>query len=175
MKDDTDTEGWSISRWPIPGTFIRTSMPRSRNAGAGPMPARSRCAGEWIAPEETMTSFARNSVSWPLTRAMTPTQRVPSNNNSATWVLAEIVRFGRRAAIGELAVDRGAAAQHPRLLVFAQRRALLGAVVRDDLGVDAQFLPVKARVEIGGAGIGIEDLGRHLAVGRVLPGLAQQD
>ena len=83
------------------------------------------------------------------------------------------VVIGRRAAIGELAVDRGTAAQHARLLVFAQGRPLLGAVVRDDLGMDPQFLPMKARVEIGGAGIGIEDLGRHLAVGRVLPGLAQ--
>src|SRR5204862_486354 len=35
--------------------------------------------------------------------------------------------------------------------------------------------PVKARVEIGRTRIGIEDLGRHLAIGRVLPGLAQQD
>ena len=50
MNDETETDGWSISRWPTPGRFARTSMPRSRRCPAGPMPARSRCAGEWIAP-----------------------------------------------------------------------------------------------------------------------------
>ncbi len=84
------------------------------------------------------------------------------------------VVIGRRAAIGELAVDRRAAAEHPRLLVFAQGRPLLGPVVRHDLGVDLELGPVEARVEIGGAGVGIEDLRRHVAVGRVLPGLAHQ-
>ncbi len=33
---------------------------------------------------------------------------------------------------------------------------------------------MKARVEIGGAGIAVEDLGRHFAVRRVLARLAQQ-
>src|SRR6185312_10501167 len=35
--------------------------------------------------------------------------------------LFPFVIVGRRAAIGELTVDRGAAAEHARLLVFAQR------------------------------------------------------
>src|SRR5947207_7455853 len=57
MKDDTDTDGWSISRCPTPARLARISMPRSRNAPAGPMPARSRCAGEWMAPEDRITSL----------------------------------------------------------------------------------------------------------------------
>ncbi len=86
-----------------------------------------------------------------------------------------LVVIGGRAPIGELAVDRRAAAQHPCLLVFAQwRPVLLRPVVRDDLCMDLEFRPVKARVEIGGAGIAVEDLGRHLAVRRILAGLAQQ-
>ena len=86
------------------------------------------------------------------------------------------VVVARRAAVGELAVDRGAAAQHARLLIFAQRGSvLLRIVVRDDLGGDFQFGPVEARVEIGGAGIAVEDLRRHLAVRGVLAGLADQD
>ena len=85
------------------------------------------------------------------------------------------VVVGRRAAIGHLAVDRGAAAEHAGLLVLAQRRPLgLWVVVADDLGVDLQVGPVEARVEIGDARIGIEDLLRHLAGRRVLPGFEQQ-
>ena len=44
----------------------------------------------------------------------------------------------------------------------------------DDLGGDFQLGPVEARVEIGGAGIAIQDLRRHLSVRRVLAGLADQ-
>ena len=285
MKDETEIDGWSISRWPTPGTCATTSMPRSRRWPAGPIPARNRCAGEWIAPDETMTSPPRNSVSLPSTSALTPTQRVPfeqqlldlgqgrdrqilaqprprieiadrrrdpavvevgdrdreiavlelgvlvqdvfepgllerlrhrlgvavpqigedaADRDAAVLAVPRPVEIhvaldlfeigqhrvpvpsggaarlpfvviGRRAAVGELAVDRRAAAQHPRLLVFAQWRAVfLRPVVRDDLGVDLQLGPVKARIEIGGAGIAVEDLRRHLAVRRVLAGLAQQ-
>ncbi len=86
------------------------------------------------------------------------------------------VVIGGRPAIGELAVDRRAAAQDPRLLVFAQGRAVFfRPVVRDDLGMNLKLGPVEARVEIGGAGIAVEDLGRHLAVRRVLARLAQQN
>ena len=85
------------------------------------------------------------------------------------------VVVGRRAAIGELPVDRRSAPQHPRLLIGAPRRARrIGAVVRDDLGGDLQFVPGEARIEIRSAGIGIEDLLRHLAMRRVLPGFQQQ-
>src|SRR5882724_11437543 len=63
------------------------------------------------------------------------------------------VIVGRRAAIGQLAIDRGAAAQHARLLIFAKGRALLGIVVADDLGRDLELGPVEARIEIGQAGI----------------------
>jgi len=87
-----------------------------------------------------------------------------------------LVVIGRGAAVGELAVDRRAAAEHPRLLVFAQWRAvLLRAIVRDDFGVDLELGPVKARVEIGRAGVAVENFRRHLAVRRVLAGFAQQD
>ncbi len=85
------------------------------------------------------------------------------------------VVVGRRAAIGELAVDRRTAAQHARLLIGAQRRPrLVGTVVRDDLGGDLQRRPGVGRIQIRGAGIGIEDRRRHLAMRRVLPRLQQQ-
>jgi hypothetical protein len=79
--------------------------------------------------------------------------------------------------LANLAVDRGAAAQHPRLLVFAQRRAFVlpGIVVADDLGRDLEFGPVEARIEIGRAGIAVADFGRLVAGRRVLARLAEQD
>ncbi len=84
--------------------------------------------------------------------------------------------IGRRTAVGHLAVDRGAAAQHARLFVFAQGRApLAGIVVADDLGRDLEFGPVEARVEIGHARIAIQNF-RRLVAGRcVLSRLAEQD
>ena len=83
---------------------------------------------------------------------------------------------GRCAAVGHLAVDRGAAAQHARLLVFAQGRApLVGIVMADDLRRDLEFGPVEARIEIGGARIAVPDLGRLVAGRGVLAGFAQQD
>ena len=83
------------------------------------------------------------------------------------------VVVGRRAAVGHLAVDRGAAAQHARLLVFAQgRTALVGIVVADDLGRDLEFGPVEARIEIGRARIAVANFGRLVAGRRVLSGLA---
>ncbi len=86
------------------------------------------------------------------------------------------VVIGRRAAVGHLAVDRGPTAQHARLLVLAQRRAiLLGVVVADDLGRDLEFGPVEARIEIGHARIAIQNLGRLVAGRRVLSRLAEQD
>ena len=86
------------------------------------------------------------------------------------------VVVGRRAAVGHLAVDRGPAAQHARLLVFAQRRAFrLGIVVADDLGRDLEFGPVEARIEIGRARIAVADFGRLVAGRGVLAGLAEQD
>jgi len=230
----------------------------------GPMPARRRCAGEWIAPQESTTSRPRNSCSLPSTTAFTPTQRVPSNRSSLTCVLVEIVRLarlrvsriafdelavlvgqeiiagelaglgyglrmscpmlprdaadrdtavfaverpvevevaldlpeigqhvlpapagsaarfpfivvGRRAAIGQLAIDRGAAAQHARLLIFAQGRAFLGVVVADELGRDLELGPVEARIEIGQARIAVQNLGRLVAGRCVLSRLAEQD
>src|SRR3954462_3609940 len=47
------------------------------------------------------------------------------------------VVVGRRAAVGHLAVDRGAAAKHASLLVFAQgRTSFVRIVMADDLGRD---------------------------------------
>ncbi len=82
---------------------------------------------------------------------------------------------GRRAAIGQLAIDRGAAAQHARLLIFAQGRAFLGVVVADDLGRDLELGPVEARIEIGQARIAIPNLGRLVAGWSILSRLAEQD
>src|ERR1700675_109274 len=82
---------------------------------------------------------------------------------------------GRRAAIGQLAIDRGAAAQHARLLIFAQGRAYLGVVVADDLGRDLEFGPVEARIEIGQARIAIQNLGRLVAGRCVLSRLADEN
>ncbi len=86
-----------------------------------------------------------------------------------------LVVVGGRAAVGHLAVDRRAAAQHARLLVLAQRRAvLLRIVVRHDLGVDLEVGPVEARIEVGRAGVAVGDLLGLLARRRVLACLAQQ-
>ena len=83
---------------------------------------------------------------------------------------------GRCAAVGHLAVDRRAAAQHPRLFVFAQGRTpLVGIVMADDLRRDLEFGPVEARIEIGRARIAVPNLGRLVAGRGVLAGLAQQD
>src|SRR5262250_1575389 len=60
IKDDTETEGWSISRCPTPAALARTSMPRSRSGPAGPIPARKRCAGaddDLIAAELLLLAF----------------------------------------------------------------------------------------------------------------------
>ena len=63
-----------------------------------------------------------------------------------------------------------AAAEDAGLLIFARWwRVFLRIVVRDDLGTHLEVGPMEARVEIGRAGIAIEDFGRHLAVRRVLP------
>ncbi len=86
------------------------------------------------------------------------------------------VVVGRRAAVGHLAVDRRAAAQHARLLVFAQWRTIgLRIVVADDLGRDLQLGPVETRIEIGRARIAVADLLRLLARRRVLAGLQEKD
>src|SRR5258708_11639864 len=50
---------------------------------------------------------------------------------------------GRCAAVGHLAVDRRAAAQHPRLFVFAQGRTrFVRIVMADDLGPDLLIVPL---------------------------------
>ena len=86
-----------------------------------------------------------------------------------------LLEVGRRAAVGELAVDGGAAAEDARLLVFAQRRrVVLRVVVGDDLCAHLELGPMEARVEVGGAGVAVEHLGRHLAVRRVLAGFEQE-
>ncbi len=87
-----------------------------------------------------------------------------------------LVVIRRRAAVGHLAVDRGAAAQHARLLVFAQGRpGLVGIVVADDLGGDLEFGPVEARVEIRRSRIAVADLCGFVAWRCVLAGFAEQD
>ena len=63
MKEESEMEGWSIRRCPTPGKAERTSIPISRRCPTGPMPLRSRMAGEWMAPEERITSLPRNSRS----------------------------------------------------------------------------------------------------------------
>ena len=86
------------------------------------------------------------------------------------------VVVGRRAAVGHLAVDRGAAAQHARLLVFAQGRpGLVGIVVADDLGRDLEFGPVEARIEIGRSRIAVANFCWFVARRRVLAGFAKKD
>ena len=87
-----------------------------------------------------------------------------------------LVVIGRRAAVGHLAVDRGAAAQHARLLVFPQGwPGLVGIVVADDLGGDLEFGPVEARIEIRRSRIAVANFGRFVARRRVLAGFAEQD
>ena len=286
MNDETEIDGWSISRWPTPGTCATTSIPRSRRWPAGPIAGaqqmrrrmdRARRDDDLAAAELGLLAFDQR-LDADAARALEQQLAEPAVIGRDRQVAAQpgagieiadrrrdaavvevgdrdreiavlefavlvldvvepgllerlgdrlgvavphigedaadrdaavlavprpveihvaldffeigqhrvpvpargaarlpLVVIGRRAAIGELAVDRRAAAQDARLLVFAQWRAvLLRPVVRDDLGVDLELGPVKARVEIGGAGVAVEDLGRHLAVRRVLPGLAQQ-
>jgi hypothetical protein len=86
------------------------------------------------------------------------------------------VVVARRAAVGQLAVDRGPATQHARLLVFAQGRAfLIGVVVADDLGRHPELGPVEARIEIGQARIAVANLRRFVAGRRVLARFAKKD
>ena len=87
-----------------------------------------------------------------------------------------LVIVGRRTAICHLAVDGRAAAEHARLLILPEARLRRGriGVVRDDLGRDLQLLPEEAVVEVGGAGIGIENLLRLRARRRVLASLADE-
>src|SRR5215831_14156709 len=86
------------------------------------------------------------------------------------------VVVGRRAAIGQLAVDRGPASQDARLLVFAKRRALcLRVVVAYDLGGDLELGPVKAWIEISDARIAVQDLRWFVTGRRILSCLAKQD
>jgi hypothetical protein len=86
------------------------------------------------------------------------------------------VVVGRSAAVGHLAIDRGAAAEHARLLVLAQRWAiLLRVVVAHDLGVDLEVGPVKAGVEIGRARVAVGDFLGFAPRRRVLAGLTKQD
>ena len=87
-----------------------------------------------------------------------------------------LVVIRRRAAVGHLAVDRGAAAEHARLLVFPQGRpGLVGIVVADDLGRDLEFGPVEARIEIRRSRIAVADLCWFIAGRRVLARFAKQD
>src|SRR5207342_3780844 len=59
------------------------------------------------------------------------------------------VVVGRCPAVGQLAIDRGTAAQDAGLLVLAQRRTiLLGVIVADDLGRDLEFGPMEPRIKI---------------------------
>ena len=98
---------------------------------------------------------------------------VPVPTGGATRV--PLVVVGRRAAVGELAVDRRTTAQHARLFIGAQLRSwLIRPVVRNDLGGDLQRRPCIGRVQISGARIGIEDRCRHLAMRRVHAGFQQQ-
>src|SRR5215471_12539710 len=86
------------------------------------------------------------------------------------------VIVGRCAPVGQLAIDRGPAAQDARLLIFAQRRARLGGiVVADDLRRDLQLGPVEAWIEISKARVAVQNLGRLLAGWRVLSRFAKQD
>src|SRR5271169_476037 len=86
------------------------------------------------------------------------------------------VVVGRRPAVGQLAIDRGPAAQHAGLLVLAQRRAiLLGVIVADDLGRDLELGPMEARIEICRARIAVANLGWLVSGRRVLTRLAEED
>ena len=87
-----------------------------------------------------------------------------------------LIVIGRCAAVGHLAVDRGTATQHARLLIFAQRRpGLVGIVVADDLGRDLEFGPVEARIEIRRSRIAVANFRRLVAGRRVLARFAEQD
>ena len=58
----------------------------------------------------------------------------------------------RRAAVGELPIDRRAAAEDARLLIAAQPRPVRRIVMRDDLGRHREVGPQEIRIEIGRSG-----------------------
>src|SRR5262249_51106409 len=77
-----------------------------------------------------------------------------------------------QAANREGAVDRGAAAHDPRLLVAARGEWLVAVEL---LVKDPQATPVKPWVEIGDAGIAVEHACRDLAGRGVGAGLDEED
>ena len=169
-NEDSEIEGWSIRRWPTPARPASTGMPMSRRCPTGPMPARSRCAGEWMAPQDRMISRPRNSCSRPSTSALTPTHCVPSNSSSFTCVLVEIVRLARwrvvaieiahggrdallvlvgvrhrKIAVDELAVLVGQELEAGLLAGLGHRLRMLGPVrLRNAADRDAAVLAVVA-------------------------------
>ncbi len=99
------------------------------------MPARKRCAGEWMAPQERITSLARNSVRTPFERATTPTQRRPSNSSSDTCVSVAMVEVAAHARAGIEVADGGRHAplvgvgDGDRIVAVAPLAVLVGQVL----------------------------------------------
>ena len=95
MKEDSEIDGWSISRCPTPGNAERTSIPISRRWPIGPDAVAQQdgrrmdgAGGEdHLRPAELLRL--------PFTMAETPTQRLPSKSRPLTWVSVEMVRFCR--------------------------------------------------------------------------------
>ena len=162
-------------------------MPMSLRCPTGPMPARSRCAGEWIAPQESTISRPRNSCSRPSTCAFTPTQRVPSNSKlpdlrvggdrqigALARVAIEIAHRGRDALLGLIGVrHREIAFDELAVLVGHERIAGLLAglgdglrmpgpvLARDAADRDAAVLAVERPVEIEVA-LDLPEIGQHV-------------
>jgi hypothetical protein len=151
---------------------LETGEPERLGRGAAvPGPALRRDAGDGDAAVLAVPRVVHVEVALDLAEVGQHGAPVPARGAARL----PLVVVGRRAPVRHLPVDRGAAAQHPRLLVFPERRRRrVRVVVGDDPRADLQPGPVEARVEVGGAGVGVLDLLRHLARRRVLAGLQQQ-
>src|SRR5260221_2000626 len=134
-------------RYPTP--CRKGSGPWSDKLEALRLSLRERNADEVMAPGNRASVAARVAQG---NREACGQHVVPAPARGAAGLPFVVV--GRRAAVGHLAVDRGPATQHARLLVLAQWRAfLLRVVVANNLGPDPELGPVEARIEISHARI----------------------
>ena len=118
---------------PTPGRSARTSMPSSRRCACRPdARAHQECGRMDAAGASRMISRARNSLSSPSIRALTPVTRLPSNIKP----------------VADGAVDDGeiAARAHRRIEIADRRR---GALVRPVAHRHRAVAVAKIRVHVG--------------------------
>src|SRR5262249_25507745 len=100
---------------PTPGRSARTSIPSSRKCPAGPMPERSRNAGECTPPAERMAPAARRADD----RARAKSPRLPADPRADAGDAAPLEY---QAGHGRAIDDRQIAARAHRRVEIADRR-----------------------------------------------------